>query len=183
MPYEIDFIGINKEQAAKDADAICLRWKCADQYGKTVYKIGVVDGGFENHGKAIVQHMNHYYFNDWGGYKKPNEKIVDFVVVTHSDNDHTLGLKQVLENFTVKKIYMNIPWLYEKDLYKFISDGRTTPHSLIRKLREVYSSVSEIETIANENGIPIYPAFQGKVIEDRLLILSPKKRFLSKTSD
>ena len=177
MPYEIDFIGVNKEQAAKDADAICLRWKNYDQYGNAVYKVGVVDGGFENHGKAIVRHMNRYYFNDWGGNKKPDEKVIDFMIVTHSDNDHTIGLKQVLENFSVKKIYMNIPWLYESELYDFIRDRRITPYSLTRKLREAYPHVSEIEDIAVKQGIPIYSAFQGTLIEERLRILSPTKDF------
>ena len=40
MPYEIDFIGLNKE--TKDATAICMRWKNWDGS----YTVGVFDGGF-----------------------------------------------------------------------------------------------------------------------------------------
>lgn len=65
MAYEIDFIGVNSEKSTKDADAICMRWRSGVSFGgAATYKIGVVDGGFEAHGDALVAHMNQYYFND-----------------------------------------------------------------------------------------------------------------------
>lgn len=178
MPYEIDFIGIKKDDISasknlKDADAICLRWKNTDGS----YTVGVVDGGFENHGKALVQHMNRYYFNDLYNCKTAKEKVVDFMVVTHPDQDHTIGLKQVLENFTVKKIYMNMPWTYVNELYDKVNDGRITKASLEARLRAKYKPISDIEKQANEQGVPIYVALQGTSIDGRLLILSPSKEF------
>ena len=47
MPYEIDFIGLNKE--TKDATAICMRWE--NQDGS--YTVGVFDGGFTEYGKQM----------------------------------------------------------------------------------------------------------------------------------
>ena len=65
MAYEIDFIGVNSEKSTKDADAICMRWRSGVSFGgAATYKIGVVDGGFEAHGDALVAHMNQYNFND-----------------------------------------------------------------------------------------------------------------------
>ena len=65
MAYEIDFIGVGADEATQDADAICLRWKYRiNSNGNPQYKVGVVDGGFEAHGIAMINHMNRYYFDD-----------------------------------------------------------------------------------------------------------------------
>ena len=109
MSYEIDFIGVGSE-VKQDADAFCFRW--VDSYGKDgnpLYKIGVFDGGFESHGKAMAQHLNKYYFDDANGEKTRNEKVIDFVFVSHADQDHVSGLKEILEEFNVKALYMNRP--------------------------------------------------------------------------
>lgn len=121
--------------------------------------------------------MNRYYFNDLYNCKSAKEKVVDFMVVTHPDQDHTIGLKQVLANFTVKKIYMNMPWTYVNELYDKVNDGRITKASLEARLRAKYKPISDIEKQANEQGVPIYPALQGTSIIGRLLILSPSKEF------
>lgn len=144
MAYEIDFIGVNSEKSTKDADAICMRWRSGVSFGgAATYKIGVVDGGFEAHGDALVAHMNQYYFNDELNIKDITEKSVDFIVITHPDQDHTIGIKKVLENFSVKKIYMNRPWKYVDDLFDKINDGRITKESLARRLREKYKTIAD----------------------------------------
>lgn len=178
MAYEIDFIGVKSDKAAQDADAICIRWKSGtDLYDNPQYRIGVIDGGFEVHGDAMTDHMNLYYFDDKYAVKSPSEKVIDFMVVTHADQDHTIGLKKVLENFSVQKIYMNRPWLYIDDLYNKVNDGRITKDSLKKRLRDKYKTIADIEDISEEQGIPIYEAFQGTRIENNLLILSPSKKF------
>lgn len=178
MSYEIDFIGVGSEKCSQDADAICLRWlRGTDIFGLQHYTVGVVDGGFEAHGEALIQHMNKYYFDDKYDLKKAEEKTIDFMVITHPDQDHTVGLKKVLENFNVQKIYMNRPWLYVNELYDKVDDGRITKSSLKRRLREKYRTIADIEDIAEEKEIPIYEAFQGTYIEDEILIVSPEKQF------
>ena len=180
MAYEIDFISVKGTDCKKDADAICLRWKETDAYGNSIYKIGVVDGGFEAHGDAMVSHMNHYYFNDKYGLKSSNSKIIDFIVVTHPDLDHTSGLKTILDKFFVKKIYMNRPWLYIDELWPNVNDGRITKDSLKRRLLEKYKPIADIEATAKTKGIPILETFQGTVIERKLNVLSPTKEFYLK---
>ncbi len=177
MAYEIDFIGVSKEKCKQDADAICLRWKIKDELGNINYIIGVVDGGFEAHGDAMTDHMNQYYFNDSMGILEKSEKEIDFIIVTHPDQDHTIGLLKILENFKVKKIYMNRPWLYVDYLYKYVNDGRITKASLETRLREKYKTIADIEDLAKKDGIAIYEAFQGDTVEDKLLFLSPSKEF------
>lgn len=178
MAYEIDYIGVKADKATKDADAICLRWKTGIALnGMPIYKVGVIDGGFEAHGNAMIAHMNQYYFDDAEGVKSKEKKTIDFVVVTHPDQDHAIGLKQVLKAFDVKKIYMNRPWLYVDELFDKVNDGRITKQSLRERLRNNYETIADIENIAEENKIPIYEAFEGTYVENEIMILSPEKQF------
>lgn len=168
MGYEVDFIGVKNTKAKQDADAIVLRWKEND-----TYKICIYDGGFKVHGEEMVEHLNKYYFADVA----ESERVIDAVIVSHPDQDHTSGLIEVLERFNVNALYMNRPWLYAKELENNKDDGRITEKSLENRLREKYSFISDLEKIAIDKGIKIYEAFQGTVINDRLTILSPKKDF------
>lgn len=166
MAYEIDFISVG-EDVKKDADAICLRWKDDNDN----YKIVIYDGGLKAHGEKMVQHLNEYYFDE------ESNKVIDCVICSHSDLDHVSGLKNILEEFEVKKLYMNRPWLYIDDIWDFVKDGRITKDSLYRRLKEDYQYISDLESIAIEKGIDIYETFQGDLIEDRLEVLSPSKDF------
>ena len=91
--------------------------------------------------------------------------------------DHVSGLKRILEEFEVKKLYMNRPWLYIDDVWDSVNDGRITKESLCERLKKQYKYISELEEIAEEKNINICEAFQGKILEDKLEILSPSKDF------
>ena len=144
MAYEIDFIGVGDE-VKKDADAITIRWK--DDNGD--YKIAVYDGGLQAHGEKMVEHLNEYYFSD------SEDKIIDCVICSHSDLDHVSGLKRILEEFEVKKLYMNRPWLYIDDVWDSVNDGRITKESLCERLKKQYKYISELEEIAEEKNIEL----------------------------
>lgn len=165
MPYEIDFIGLDKE--TKDATAICMRWKNWDGS----YTVGVFDGGFTEYGEQLKKIMDQYYF---GGFEGGH---IDFVICSHPHKDHVLGLKTILENFDVDALYMNRPWQHIDALYERVKDGRITPKSLEERLKEKYSDIADLEDTANEQGIPIYDVFEGDVIEGRLTVLSPSVDF------
>ena len=168
MAYEIDFISVSKDKAKKDADAISIRWK--DLYGNQ--KIVVYDGGFEAHGIAMAENMDKYYFDT-----NVNAKVIDAVIVSHSDMDHTKGLEIILDKFIVKALYMNRPWVYSRELYSRVNDGRMTVNSLERKLKENYSFIATLEELAIQKEIPIYDVFEGTVIANNLKVLSPSKEF------
>ena len=171
MAYEIDVIGIPATESTEDADAIAVRW-CEEPKGMYLnsYKVMVYDGGFQAHGKALVEHIKKFYFNG-------NTGVIDAVVVSHPDQDHASGVKEILNTFRVEKLYMNRPWLYVNELYSKVDDGRITPSSLEYRLREKYKYIAELEELANEKGIPIEEAFQGKTIAKKWIILSPTKEF------
>lgn len=115
--------------------------------------------------------MNEYYFCD------SEEKIIDCVICSHSDLDHASGLKRILEEFEVKKLYMNRPWLYIDDVWESVNDGRITKESLCDRLKKEYQYISDLEEIAKEKKIDICEAFQGEIVEEQLEILSPSKEF------
>ena len=165
MAYELDFIGVNEE--TKDADSIGIRWKKDEES----YVVGVYDGGLKVYGEKLKEHMDKYYFND------TEEKVIDFVMCSHSDQDHTSGIKEILESYDVEALYMNRPWIYVDEIFDKVNDGRITKESLKNRLREAYSYIADLEDIAIEKDIPIYEAFQGKVISNKLRILSPAKDF------
>lgn len=165
MAYELDFIGVNEE--TQDADAIGIRWIVNNDH----YVVGVYDGGIKLYCEKLKEHMETYYFNN------SSNEVVDFVICSHSDQDHTSGIKEILESFEVKALYMNRPWEYVDDVFDKVNDGRITKESLKKRLKEKYKYISELEDIAVEKEIPIFEAFQGTVIEDKLTILSPSKEF------
>lgn len=165
MPYEIDFIGLDKE--TKDATAICMRWKNWDNS----YTVGVFDGGFTEYGEQMKNIMEQYYFDGFeGGH-------IDFVICSHPHKDHVPGLKTILENFDVEALYMNRPWQHIDALYERVKDGRITKKSLEERLKEKYSDIADLENTAIEQGIPIYSVFEGDVVEGRLTVLSPSEDF------
>lgn len=168
MPYEIEFIGVNKE--TQDATAICMRWKKADDS----YCVGVFDGGFAAHGEELTAHLNKYYFPDK---TEVEDKIVDFVICSHPHQDHASGLAEILKNFKVQSFYMNRPWDYVDELYKKVNDGRITMSSLEVRLKQKYSYIASLEEIAIEKDIPIYSVLEGTEINDKLTVLSPDKDF------
>lgn len=165
MAYELDFIGVNKK--TDDATAIGIRWKKPDGG----YTVGVFDGGTAAYGEVLKDHMIQYYFNGQkGGY-------IDFVICSHPHGDHATGLKAILENFEVGTLYMNCPWDYADELYDRIKDHRMTPKTLAEHLRAIYDKTAALEEIAQKRGIEICSVFEGDVIADKLIVLSPSKEF------
>ena len=164
MKYEMDFIGLNQE--TQNADAICFRYY--DDFLQR-FVVGVYDGGLKDYGTALKDHLNQYYFAE------VSNPVIDYVICSHPDQDHASGLTEILNNFDVGTLIMNRPWLYIDELFPKVTDGRITPDSLERRLRESYPYIDELESIAIENGITIQEGFQGTDLDDNLTILSPSR--------
>lgn len=166
MDYELDFIGVPEK--TKDADAVGIHW-----IENEIHTIGIYDTGFEKYGEELKRIVEQYYYTD-------DKKNIDFAICSHSDQDHVSGLKFIIENLSVNKIYMNRPWLYVDELYKKINDGRITKDSLERRLKETYKFLFEIEELALTKNIEILEIFEGTKINNRLSVLHPTKdKFIS----
>ena len=162
MAYEIDFLAVGDGE--RSGDAIALRY--SDGYGS---KIHVVDGGDLAAGERLVEHINKYY---------GNPSFIDAVVCTHGDDDHSSGLRRVIENFYIREIWMNRPWLYAQEILHLFRDRRLTAKSLEQHLRDSYPILVEIEDIACKRGIDIRQAFQGMKIGEFTILSPSQERYL-----
>ena len=143
MAYEIDFLAVG--EGKRSGDAIALRYRDGDSE-----RIHVIDGGDQAAGERMVGHIRKYY---------RNPRYIDAVICTHGDDDHSSGLREVINEFQVGSIWMNRPWLYASSIIEDFKDNRMRVASLARRLREEYPILAEIEVLARERDIPIHEAF------------------------
>ncbi len=158
--FEIDFLDV---EAKKSGDAISIRYNIDE-----IDYIHVVDGGFQDTGQKIVDHIEKYY-------SSPTH--IDHVVATHPDGDHTAGLSTVLEKFDVGALWMLLPWDYADEIIDRFSRF-TNIDNLKNRLREVYPNIATLEDIANDKGIPIFEPFQGEQIGEFTVLAPTKERYL-----
>ena len=158
--FEIDFLNV---ESKKSGDAITLRYSIGG-----IPRIHVTDGGFQDTGNKVVEHIRNYY---------RNPRRIDAVIVSHPDGDHAGGLRMVLENFEVSALWMLRPWLYVYELinrfYRF-----SNVDNLVRRLKDVYPNIAALEKIAKAKGIPIYTPFQGAQIGKFTVLAPTKQRYL-----
>lgn len=158
--FEIDFLNV---ESKKSGDAIPLRYS-----SNGITRIHITDGGFQDTGDKVVQHVNKYY-ND------PN--TIDAVIVSHPDGDHAGGLRKVLETFDVSELWMLRPWFYADELIDRFARFSNVDN-LVRELKEVYPNIAVLEEIAESKGILIREPFQGAVIGEFIVLAPTKERYL-----
>lgn len=159
--FEIDFLDV---ETAKSGDAICIRYEVQ---GRAF--IHVVDGGYQDTGDKIIEHLTKHY---------GNPARIDHVVVTHNDNDHAGGLRVVLEKYQIGALWMLRPWLYAPEIIHRFANY-TNVDNLKSHLREVYSNLVALEEIATRKRIPILEPFQGTSIGMFHVMAPTKQRFLN----
>ena len=158
--YEIDFLKVGQ---SKSGDAITIRYKIDEDI-----TIHVVDGGFQDTGDSIVDHIIKYY---------GNPTYIDRVIVTHPDGDHAGGLRTVLEKFDVGELWMLCPWNYADELIDRF-DRYSSVENLQKRLKEIYPNIAALEEIATKNKIKICEPFQGNVIGEYKVLAPTKSRYL-----
>ena len=151
--FEIDFLGV---ETAKSGDAITLRYSVNGAAG-----VHVVDGGYLDTGDQIVEHLKTYY----------GTTVIDNVILTHPDRDHANGLRKVLEQCTVRNLWINRPWIYADRLIDHFENYESV-EALRRKLRSIYDATAMLEDIAVAKGIPIHAPLQGQSIGP-FLVMAP----------
>ena len=153
MGYELDIIGIGQE--SKSGDAIALRW--GNLFGpRRQQRIVLIDGGFHDSGQGVVDHIQKYY----------GTTSLDAVISTHPDQDHVNGLDVVIDQLTVRQLWIHKPWEHNKGLADKFVDGRVTDHSLGERLRTSLNSASQLATKAENKGILVIEPFVGLSLYD-----------------
>jgi len=164
MGVEVDFLPAGNGE--KSGDAIALRF--GDLYGeREQQKVVVIDGGFQDTGEQLVEHIRKYY----------KTERVDLAISTHPDGDHVSGLKVVLEEMSVSTLWMHLPWQHSKEIKKSFTDGRVTNKSIQEKLRKSLEQAGDLERLARERGVEIVEPFEGLTAFGRLRVLGPSKEY------
>lgn len=168
LAFEIDFIPVGTGE--KSGDAIVLRYGKLNSSINFSQKVIVIDGGTSESGKKLVDHIKEHY----------NTTTVDLMINTHPDNDHCSGLREVINEFTVKELWLHTPWNYAKDFVNLFKDGRITDNSLKEKLKEGLSIAHELEQIAKNKKIPVKEPFEGQSYDNGIIqILGPSEKYYS----
>jgi beta-lactamase superfamily II metal-dependent hydrolase len=158
--FEIDFLDV---ESSKSGDAIAIRSSVGNET-----RIHVTDGGFQDTGDRVVEHINKFY-------DKPS--FIDALIVSHPDGDHAGGLRKVIEEFEIGELWMLRPWLYVDELIDRFSRFTST-ENLAKRLKDIYPNISALEELAEENAIPIREPFQGATIGQFIVMAPTKSRYL-----
>lgn len=166
LAFEIDFHPVGDGE--KGGDAITIQYGRLNSDYNYSQKVIVIDGGTLASGEKIVEHIKTVY----------NTDTVDLIINTHPDNDHCSGLREVINNLTVKEIWIHRPWLSSNEFLGMFRDGRITSNSLKEKLRDALNIVSEIESLAKNKGIKLREPFTGLTFDNGVItVLGPTQDF------
>jgi beta-lactamase superfamily II metal-dependent hydrolase len=145
--HEIDFLAVGKKAGDKCGDAIALRFvpSGSDQWAQVV-----VDAGFKEDGKALVEHVNAHY--------EPGR--LDLAILTHPDEDHINGMGEVLRGLSVDTL-----WLHRIGAH----GGGALPAA---------QAVEDLIALANDEGTKVYEVFAGEqAFGGALTILGPDEAY------
>ena len=166
MGYEIDFLAV--ELGEKSGDAIAFR--IGNLFGPREQQfVGIVDGGYTEDGEKLVQHVRDHY----------NTNVVDLVVSSHSDDDHSLGLEPVVDLMDVRQFWIHQPWNHAYKIQRMFTNGRLTTRGLSDKFTRSLSSARTVEQLAIRKGIPIVEPFSGEgvVAGNRVYVAGPSREY------
>jgi beta-lactamase superfamily II metal-dependent hydrolase len=155
---EIEFLPVGS--ASKAGDAIVIR------YGEPHdYRLMLVDGGHAETGEQVVAHLRRHYGSN---------PVLEHLALTHSDGDHASGLRTVLEQVTVRTLWLHAPWAFAGEALPLFADKRLTAEGLARRIASEYDVVADIVRLAQAQGCSIQPPFQGAQIGP-FRVLSPSR--------
>lgn len=165
LGFEVDFLPVGEGEKCGDAIAMRFGRLQSDPPQQTVV---IIDGGFQESGEALVDHVRRYYgTND-----------VAAVIATHPDNDHISGLETVLSDLKVDNLLMHLPWNHTQDTSHLFEDDRVTDESVKRALRKSLDTARNLEKLATHYGINIVEPFCGvNGFNGTMRVLGPTEDF------
>ena len=170
MTFEVDFLAVGTE--SQSGDAIALRY--GDFSDRDSYRIVVIDGGFQETGDELVEHIKKFYDTS-------DDPRVDLVISTHPDIDHASGLRVVLEKLNVDELWMHEPWIHSETVEAFTKGQKSALEEALHKSVE---TTKELNDLAEEYGIPIVEPFEGVETDDGVLrVLGPSEEFYEELLD
>ncbi|MBF9152519.1 ComEC/Rec2 family competence protein [Novosphingobium jiangmenense] len=160
---EIDFLPVGKLQ--KSGDAIAIR------YGDEITeKFMVVDGGDLAAGRLLVDHLKVNYGED---------VIIDDAVCTHSDGDHASGLRTLIKELPVRRLWVHQPWLHAERLNPQFKGNWTDPNLSGHLRNNCFSVISDLCDLAEEYGVELCEPFAGRLIGPFHVLAPTLDRYLT----
>jgi beta-lactamase superfamily II metal-dependent hydrolase len=139
--YEVDFLAVG--EAGRHGDAIAIRFTRPDT---GAYAHVVIDAGFDQNGKQLVEHIQKYY----------DTSAIDLAIVTHPDRDHIGGMGHVIRDLDVEEL-----WIHRLGNH----GGATLPAA---------EAVDDLIGVAEDHGTSVREPFTGlTAFGGALTILGP----------
>jgi beta-lactamase superfamily II metal-dependent hydrolase len=157
--YEIDFRQVH---TAKSGDAIAIRYQIGQHWS-----VHLVDAGYATTAPEVANFIRNIY----------GTNLINHVVVTHPDRDHAEGLAPILEEFNVGKLWMLRPWDYAAHLLPYFPRYESVD-ALVKRLRDEYPYIYDLEKIAARRGINMGEPFQGTYIGPFVVLAPSPARYL-----
>ena len=165
MAIEVDFIGT--PDVKDDYDAIAFRILDNGRVANCVF-----DGGTSVVGEVLVEHLRTYYGRIAGMLPK-----IDYAFCSHGDRDHSAGLVTLLKSVKVDNIIINFPWDVIDELYERRKNRCLTKEGLLKRLKENYPELAEIDDIIKAKKINRISGFVEDFCVAGFALLSPKRKF------
>ncbi|HBP43477.1 MAG TPA: hypothetical protein DD621_02190 [Clostridiales bacterium] len=158
---EIHFVDVG------EGDATLVKFSS----GKTM----LIDAGEKSQSKYLTSYIDKVFFRDY------KNKKFDYVVLTHSDSDHTGGMYNILEKYKVDNFIR--PKILINGLENYLIDGQVKYDNN----EDYVSTISKLYELKNSNKTKVTFAESDNIIDmgnnAYVHILSPLKPYYSTTND
>lgn len=146
MKHNVVFLPIGDSSCG---DAIAIRlWDGEDVRTQHVV---VIDGGYKDDWQKIQRLVEGVFGAKW----------INLVISTHPDQDHIGGLTGVVENLTVQRLWMHLPWNHS-DEYLANRQDEFRSMAATSWLKNSLNSSNDLQLAAEANNVPIEEPFAGK---------------------
>lgn len=148
-------------------DAIAIRLWDGENVG--TQRIVIIDGGYKDDWQKVRDLVKDKFGALW----------IDLVISTHPDQDHINGLSGVVENLTVKQLWMHFPWNHS-DEYLANRQDEFSSMMATNWLKNSLNASNDLQLAAEAKGVPIEEPFAGKQYITpfgTLTVLSPTIEF------
>lgn len=109
-------------------------------------KTMLIDAGTPSSKTKLVNYLKNNFFEQ-------NENVFDYLLLTHSDSDHSGGMVEICKNFVINKIYR--PYIYSKysnDTINFDETNGNSTNKYIVTTLTYYESIMAFNNEFDENG-------------------------------
>lgn len=159
--FELDFLPVGDS----NGDAICAQYTADANGGVLVH---VVDGGFADTGERIVEHIRTHYGRSF---------FINHMVLSHADNDHAVGLVEVMKRMKVANLWMNRPWKFAAQTIQHFHRAYTLD-GLIRRMRDMHPYLISLEEEAAKQGTQVHDVFKGEKVGHFTVLAPSRDRYI-----